>query len=123
MRNSVRITSWLTAETPILLPGLHQLENHVRARERLAGTGRTLDRQHAAVELEAEPLRVEHLGVDVFVARAEPRGDPLLARAARRAERDHLGAAARDARDGRRGVAAIRAAQPRRAVRRAAADV
>ena len=36
------------------LAGLHELENHVRARERLAGAGRALDRQHAVVELERE---------------------------------------------------------------------
>jgi hypothetical protein len=35
-----------------LFAGLHELENHVRARERLAGARRPLDRQHPVVELE-----------------------------------------------------------------------
>ena len=55
-----------------LLPGLHELENHVRAREGLAGAGRTLNRQHAVVELEREPD-----------ARARPRRRRRRARRAR----------------------------------------
>ncbi len=98
------------------LTRLHELENHVCAREGLAGAGWPLDRQHAAVELEAEPLRVENLGIDVFVARPDLRRDPLLASAARRAERDDLGAATRAARGHRCGASAVRAPQSRRAV-------
>jgi hypothetical protein len=47
-----------------LLPGLHELENHVRARERLARAGRTLNRQHAVVQIEREPNRFANFGID-----------------------------------------------------------
>ena len=70
------------------LPGLHELENHVRARERLAGAGRALDRQHAVVELEREANRFADLGVDAADARRHGGGPLPLARAARRGERE-----------------------------------
>jgi hypothetical protein len=56
------------------LAGLEQLENHVRARERFAGAGRALDRQHAVLELKTEPQRIGQLGVDAVGAGREPFG-------------------------------------------------
>ncbi len=86
-----------------LLPGLQELEDHVRPRERLAGSGRALDRQHAVVELEPEAARLHDLRVDAFARRADRCRKPLLARAARGRERDHsLLAGQRAARHSRR---------------------